>query len=75
MLHVAGALRAGGASVLYALRPGSVGKQFKDADARGARRVLVLGPEEVAAGVAIERTMGSGAERRVPLTELLESRG
>ncbi|HSJ14921.1 MAG TPA: histidine--tRNA ligase [Longimicrobiales bacterium] len=71
LLRVAGALRARGASVLYALRPVGVGKQFKEADARGAARVLVLGPEELAAGVLVERTMASGAERRAPLSEWL----
>jgi histidyl-tRNA synthetase len=71
LLQVARALRARGASVLYALRPGNVGKQFKDADARGAREVLVFGPDELAAGQVVQRSMGSGEERRTPLTEWL----
>ncbi len=71
MLQAAHALRERGRSVLYALKPVGVGKQFKDADARGVRHVAVLGPDEVAAGEAIVRTMGSGSERRVPLARLL----
>ena len=71
MLRAAHALRERGHSVLYALKPIGVGKQFKEADARGARRVIVLGPDEVAAGEGVVRTMGSGAEQRVALERLL----
>lgn len=71
LLHAAHALRHGGRSVLYALRPTGVGKQFKDADARGARHVVVFGPDEVAAGVAVVRTMGTGGEERVPIERVL----
>lgn len=74
LLRAARALRASGHSVIYALRPTSVGKQFKDADARGARRVVVFGPDEVAAGVAVVRTMGTGGEERVPLDVILSGR-
>jgi histidyl-tRNA synthetase len=69
--RIARALRAGGANVGYALRTTGVGRQFKDADARGARVALVLGPDEVAAGVAILREMRGGEELRVPIAELL----
>jgi len=71
MLRVARALRQGGASVMYALKHANVGKQFKDADARGARQVLVFGPDELAAGEVVQRTMGSGEERRTPLSAWL----
>ena len=71
MLRVARVLRARGASVLYALRSVGVGKQFKEADARGAAQVLVFGPEELSRGVVVARTMASGAERPVPLAEWL----
>jgi histidyl-tRNA synthetase len=37
LLRLAQALRAAGRSVLYALKPAGVGKQLKEADARGAR--------------------------------------
>ena len=73
LLRVARALRERGASVLYALKLGGVGKQFKDADARGARQVLVFGPAELAAGEVVQRTMGSGEERRVKLSEWLDA--
>jgi histidyl-tRNA synthetase len=63
-------LRDAGHAVAYALKPAGVGKQFKEADARGAARALVLGPEEVAAGAAVVREMATGEERRIPLKEV-----
>ncbi len=68
--RMARSLRAEGRSVSYTLRQLGVGKQFKDAGARGAGETIVLGPDEVAEGVAVVRSMGSGEERRVPLAEL-----
>ena len=44
--------------------------QFKNASALGARRTVVLGPDEVAEGVAVVKDMASGDESRVPLAEL-----
>ncbi|HSJ32774.1 MAG TPA: histidine--tRNA ligase [Longimicrobiales bacterium] len=70
LLRIAQALRARGESVLYALRPAAVGKQIKEADARGAGRVILLGPDEVARGAATVRVMASGEQTAVPLDEL-----
>jgi histidyl-tRNA synthetase len=70
--RIAQVLRARGHSVSYGFGTASVGKQFKDADARGARAVLVLGPNEVREGVALLRAMGTGEEQRVMINELLE---
>jgi histidyl-tRNA synthetase len=70
LLGLARRLRDGGSSVEYALRHQKVGKQFQAASAVGARRVVVLGPDEVAAGEAVLRDMQSGEERRVPLAEI-----
>jgi histidyl-tRNA synthetase len=63
-------LRDAGRSVSYTLRQVGVGKQFKEANARGARRTVVLGPSEVERGVAVVRSMDTGEEREVPLDEL-----
>jgi histidyl-tRNA synthetase len=71
MLRLAERLRANGHSVVYALRSASVGRQFKEAAGRGARRAVVLGPEEMRAGVVLVRDMASGAEERVPPATLL----
>lgn len=68
--RVARSLRDAGRSVCYTLRQVGVGKQFKDANSRGAREVIVLGPEEVERGVCVIRSMGTGDEREVPLEEL-----
>jgi histidyl-tRNA synthetase len=71
MLRLARALRDADRSVLYALRPAGVGKQLKEADARGARHVVLLGPDEVERGTATVRSMGAGEQREVSLDELL----
>ncbi len=68
--RVARQLRDAGHSVSYTLRQVGVGKQFKDANSRGARHTLVLGPDEVSRGVAVVRSMETGEEREVPLDEL-----
>ena len=71
LLKLAQSLRALGESVLYALSPATVGKQLKEADARGAARVILLGPEEVARGAAIVRIMSTGEQREVALDEIM----
>ena len=63
-------LRDRGHSVSYNFKTGSIGKQFKDADARGARHTIVLGPDEVAGGVAVVKDMGSGNETKIKLDEI-----
>jgi histidyl-tRNA synthetase len=68
--EIAQRLRAKGHSVIYSLSGGSVGKQFKDAGARNAKHVIVLGPDEVAAGVANVKDMASGQEHKVKLNEI-----
>jgi histidyl-tRNA synthetase len=68
-------LRDAGHSVSYGFKSGAIGKQFKDADARGARYVIVLGPDEVAAGRAVLKEMSSGDERKIELDEIGKSNG
>ncbi|HEX5726293.1 MAG TPA: histidine--tRNA ligase [Longimicrobiaceae bacterium] len=70
LLALAHRLRDAGRSVEYAFRAQGVGKQFKHASALGARRTVVLGPDEVAAGVAAVKDMETGTETRVSLGEL-----
>jgi histidyl-tRNA synthetase len=69
-LALAHALRDRGVRVEFALRKQAVGKQLELAAARGARAVVVLGPDERAAGQAVVRTLATGAERRVSLAVL-----
>ncbi|HEX9106128.1 MAG TPA: histidine--tRNA ligase [Longimicrobiales bacterium] len=70
--QMAARLRRAGHSVLYALKGAGVKAQFKEANARGARSVVVVGPEEVAAGVVKVRSMGSGEEVQARIEELGE---
>ncbi len=70
LLRIAHALRDAGHSVEYGLRHQGVGKQLRAAGAVGARKALILGPDELAAGVAVIREMGSGEEVRVSLARL-----
>lgn len=71
LLRIAQALRAAGLSVLYPLRGAGVGKQLKEADARGARHAIILGPDEVARGAVTVRPMTGGEQAEVPLERLL----
>ena len=48
----------------------AVGKQFKAANQAGAERAIVLGPDELARGVASVRDMASGDERELSLETL-----
>jgi histidyl-tRNA synthetase len=69
-LRIAHLLRDRGHSVAYALRDQAVGRQMKAATREGARTVLVLGPDELAAGTIVARDMKSGEERSIPLSDL-----
>ncbi len=69
-LGLARRLRDAGHSVTYALRDSSVRKQFKAAENEGAAAVVVLGPDELAKGVAVVRDMRSGGEREVGLDSI-----
>jgi histidyl-tRNA synthetase len=71
LLRTAQVLRAAGRSVLFSLRTGGVGKQLKEADARGADIVILFGPDEVARGAATVRSMKGGGQREVSLDALL----
>jgi histidyl-tRNA synthetase len=75
MLEIAGALREKGMDVVYPLKPQSVRKQFSGASARGARLVIVLGPEEVERGSAMVRSMSTGEENEVALDLLRRGEG
>jgi histidyl-tRNA synthetase len=70
MLRIAHALRERDRTVAYALRGQSVRRQFKASEAAGARRVLVLGPDELARGVVVARDMATGEERELTVEEL-----
>ena len=71
-LRLVGALRERGRRAGFDYRGRSVGRQFRAADQSGARRVLVLGPDEVGRGAVVVRSMDTGGEKEVPLSDFLE---
>ena len=66
-------MRDRGRSVEYALRHQSVGKQLKAAAAVGARKAIIVGPDERAEGVVVVRELSGGEEVRVAFDRLVES--
>ena len=66
-IRLARALRAEGLSVELALSGGRLKRALADADRAGARRIYLLGPDEVKRGVALLRDLGSGDQSEVPL--------
>lgn len=66
-LQLAGELRAAGIPAITTLEfDTSLGKQLKEADRKGLRYALVLGPDEVARAEVVIRDMRSGEQRNVP---------
>ena len=64
-------LRAAGIPAELYPDAGKLQKQFKYADAKGIPLVLVLGPEELAAGVAKIKIMKTGEEKTLALNEVV----
>lgn len=71
VFRVAAELRAAGVATELDHQGRSLKAQFKVADRLGARFVVVLGPDELAAREAIVREMATGEERKVPLASLV----
>lgn len=65
-LRLAAELRAAGINTLIALEPGNIGKQFKEADRRGVRFALVIGPDELARGEVVIKDLQRGEQRSLP---------
>lgn len=72
LLRLAHRLRDAGHSVEYGFRQQGVGKQLKAAAAVGARKAVILGPDEVAEGVVVVRALESGEELRVSADRLVQ---
>jgi histidyl-tRNA synthetase len=75
-----GLLRSIGYCVDYPLKDQGFGKQFKEANQKGARFALIYGSDELAKGVVKIRDFATGAEQEFPrdalatiAQELLES--
>lgn len=70
-LALAAELRAAGVAVLTALNPDRLGKQLREADSKGVRYALVLGPEELSRGEVVVKDLSSGEQRSVPRGEVV----
>lgn len=68
-LRLAEALRAEGLACELDYAGRSPKGQFRQADRSGASYAVVLGEEELSGGFCTVRDMGSGEERRVPVSE------
>jgi histidyl-tRNA synthetase len=65
-------LRAAGIPVINSLAADKLGKQFKEADQKGVRYVVVLGPDELAANEVQVKDLHSGEQQRVGRARLSE---
>src|SRR5207248_1317336 len=72
VLKLAHELRDRGVAVEYGLRHAALRKQLELAAARGARRAVIIGPEERAAQAAVVRDLRAGTEEKVPVATLLD---
>jgi histidyl-tRNA synthetase len=72
VLRLAHDLRDRGLAVEYALRHQAIRKQLELAAARGARRAVIIGPEERASGNAVVRDLLTGTEIRASLSALAD---
>lgn len=73
-LEIVATLREAGASVVFPYRKGNVGKALKRAASSGVKEVILIGPDEVADGVMVVKSMTEGTERRISLEDYLGDR-
>ncbi|NJN66350.1 MAG: histidine--tRNA ligase [Chloroflexaceae bacterium] len=73
-LQLARELRAAGVPVMTALEPESpLGKQLKEADRKGVRYALVLGPDELSRSEVLVKDLASGEQRGVAREAVAEA--
>ena len=63
-------IRSMGYQVDYPLKDQGFGKQFKDANQKGARFALIYGTDEIAKGVVKVRDFSSGSEQDFPRSDI-----
>ena len=66
-LRIAHTLRDAGRRVAHDLRSRGVARQFKSANRAGAKRVIVVGPEELSRGMVLVKELESGEEHEATL--------
>jgi histidyl-tRNA synthetase len=72
VLRLGHVLRDAGFRVEYGLADQALGKQLKLADGRGARLVVVVGPDDRARGEVAVKDLRNGSQIGVPETDLIE---
>ena len=70
-LALAARLRQAGINAEQVLEPARLGKQFKYADRKGIPYVLILGPDEVAAGQVVVKELESGEQGAYSVEEAI----
>jgi histidyl-tRNA synthetase len=70
-LSIAHNQRENGLTVLYGLRPETVGKQLEMASKIGACQVLMLAPDELERGLVVLKDMKTGEQREMRLEEFI----
>jgi histidyl-tRNA synthetase len=68
-MKLAADLRAAGLKVICSSEPGKLPRQFKLADRMGLKVVLVLGPDEAAAGKLAVKDLAKGTQETVAISE------
>jgi histidyl-tRNA synthetase len=71
VLKLAHDLRDKGVAIEYGLKPKAVRNQLELAAARGAARVVIVGPDERASGQLVVKDLRTGAEAKVPHAALV----
>jgi histidyl-tRNA synthetase len=66
VLKLAHDLRDKGVAVEYGLKPKAVRNQIELAAARGAKRAVIVGPDERASGQLVVKDLATGTEAKVP---------
>lgn len=70
-LALASELREAGINTITALQPDKLGKQFREADAKGVPYALIAGPDEIAAGTVAIKDLHSGEQRTVARADVV----
>ncbi|HEY0591675.1 MAG TPA: histidine--tRNA ligase [Thermoanaerobaculia bacterium] len=71
-LRIVAKLRGEGVSVTYPYRSTGVGKALKAAAAAGVREAIVIGPDEIAAGVVSVRDLAAASEKKLSIDDYID---
>jgi histidyl-tRNA synthetase len=72
-LRIANELRRAGLRVVTALQGDKIGKQFREADTKGIPYVVVIGPDDLAAGTIVLRDLSGGEQQSVPRGDVVQA--